>query len=288
MYASPGVIDAYRKDKRFPDGAVLVKEVFKAATSEMTTGTVSRADALKGWFVMVKDAREPSPGERAVGRRLGMVVVRRGRSLKNDDDELQGAMPGVPCARAGVRLGLRRWIPSVEAIAMVQVTESHSIYQSQSSKEREMAKEAMTSEMGMSKGQTGHLYMQTNEIENAIIHYTRQADGTLAEVERITTGGAGSGEFKPISGQESAPNAFEGAGSVIITPDRRFLFTTNGGDNSVSSFRVERRRPAHAAGRQADGKPGRGKERHGQIAGLSPPRAARSSCCTRSAPIISG
>ncbi|MET4220797.1 hypothetical protein ACVWWG_006281 [Bradyrhizobium sp. LB7.2] len=48
VYASPGVIDAYRRDKRFPDGAVLVKEVFKAATSEMTTGTVSRADALKG------------------------------------------------------------------------------------------------------------------------------------------------------------------------------------------------------------------------------------------------
>ncbi|HEX3303970.1 MAG TPA: cytochrome P460 family protein, partial [Thermomicrobiales bacterium] len=55
VYASPGVIDAYRRDKRFPDGAVLVKEVFKTTTSEMTTGTVSRADALKGWFVMVKD-----------------------------------------------------------------------------------------------------------------------------------------------------------------------------------------------------------------------------------------
>jgi hypothetical protein len=54
----------------------------------------------------------------------------------------------------------------------------------------------------------------------------------------MPTGGAGSREFKPISGQESAPNAFEGAGSVILTPDRRFLFTTNGGDNSVSSFAV--------------------------------------------------
>jgi hypothetical protein len=28
VYASPGTIDAYRKDGRFPDGAVLVKEVF--------------------------------------------------------------------------------------------------------------------------------------------------------------------------------------------------------------------------------------------------------------------
>src|SRR5215468_9815129 len=102
-----------------------------------------------------------------------------------------------------------------------------------------MAKEAMmTKGMSMAKGQPGHLYIQTNEIENAIIHYQRSAAGALNEVERISTGGAGSGEFKPISGQESAPNAFEGAGSVILTPDRRFLLTTNGGDNSVSSFRV--------------------------------------------------
>jgi len=83
-----------------------------------------------------------------------------------------------------------------------------------------------------------NVYVQTNEIQNAIIHYRRDAKGALTEVERVPTGGAGSGTFKPISGQESSPNAFEGAGSVILSPDRKFLFTTNGGDNSVSSFRV--------------------------------------------------
>jgi hypothetical protein len=56
VLASPGSIEAYRKDGHFPDGTVLVKEVFKTATKEMTTGTVSRADQLKGWFVMVKDS----------------------------------------------------------------------------------------------------------------------------------------------------------------------------------------------------------------------------------------
>src|SRR5215813_12137574 len=102
-----------------------------------------------------------------------------------------------------------------------------------------MAKEPMmTKEMSMSEGHGGHLYMQTNEIRNAIVHYSRSANVTITELERIPTGGAGSGVFKPISGQDSAPNAFEGAGSVIITPDRRFLFTTNGGDNSVSTFRI--------------------------------------------------
>ncbi len=86
--------------------------------------------------------------------------------------------------------------------------------------------------------QNGHLYMQTNEVQNSVIHYFRNPDGTITEAERVLTGGAGSGTFKPVSGQESAPNAFEGANSVILTPDRRFLFATNGGDNSVSSFSV--------------------------------------------------
>src|SRR5262245_48643386 len=96
----------------------------------------------------------------------------------------------------------------------------------------------MSKEVGMSNGRGGHLYMQTNEAKNSVVHYRRGEDGKLSEIDRVSTGGAGSGTFKPISGQESAPNAFEGAGSVILSPDRRFLFTTNGGDNSVSSFAV--------------------------------------------------
>jgi 6-phosphogluconolactonase (cycloisomerase 2 family) len=97
---------------------------------------------------------------------------------------------------------------------------------------------AVTSkEMSISSHGGGHLYMQTNETQNAIIHYHRSANGTITEVERIPTGGAGSGVFRPIY-EANGPNAFEGAGSVILTSDRRFLFTTNGGDNSVSSFSV--------------------------------------------------
>jgi hypothetical protein len=62
VLASPGSIEAYRKDGHFPDGTVLVKEVFKTATQELTTGTVSRADQLKGWFVMVRDSAGRHPG----------------------------------------------------------------------------------------------------------------------------------------------------------------------------------------------------------------------------------
>ncbi|MFZ1425231.1 MAG: cytochrome P460 family protein [Geminicoccaceae bacterium] len=62
VYASPGTTAAYRKDGHFPDGTVLVKEVFEAATAPMTTGTVSHAQTLKGWFVMVRDSKDSYPG----------------------------------------------------------------------------------------------------------------------------------------------------------------------------------------------------------------------------------
>jgi len=62
VYASPGTIAGYLKDKRFPDGSVLVKEVFQTETGKMMTGTVSRAQTLKGWFVMVKDSKDTHPG----------------------------------------------------------------------------------------------------------------------------------------------------------------------------------------------------------------------------------
>lgn len=67
VYASPGAIAAYRKDGRFPDGSVLVKEVFEAATGAMSTGIVSHAQKLKGWFVMVKDSRNTHPSSKLWG-----------------------------------------------------------------------------------------------------------------------------------------------------------------------------------------------------------------------------
>jgi hypothetical protein len=67
VYASPRAVAAYLKDGHFPDGAVLVKEVFNATTKDMTTGTVSSAGALAGWFVMVKDSIGRFPGNKLWG-----------------------------------------------------------------------------------------------------------------------------------------------------------------------------------------------------------------------------
>jgi Cytochrome P460 len=67
VYTSPGTISAYRKDGRFPDGSVLVKEVFETTTGAMATGNVSSAKTLKGWFVMTKDSKNSHPDNKLWG-----------------------------------------------------------------------------------------------------------------------------------------------------------------------------------------------------------------------------
>jgi len=62
VYATPGTIAAYHESRHFPDGTVLIKEVYETSTAPMTTGTVSHARSLKGWFVMVKDSKDSHPG----------------------------------------------------------------------------------------------------------------------------------------------------------------------------------------------------------------------------------
>jgi len=106
-------------------------------------------------------------------------------------------------------------------------------------KARSVPQMRMSKAVSTSHPRGGHLYMQTNEVKNAIIHYHRSANGALSEVERVATGGAGSGVISPIY-HISRPNDFEGAGSLCLTLDRRFLFATNAGDNSVSSFAIDK------------------------------------------------
>jgi hypothetical protein len=55
VYTQSGVAEYFQQNGKFPDGAVIVKELLKATTAPMTTGTVSRGSEVEGWFVMVKD-----------------------------------------------------------------------------------------------------------------------------------------------------------------------------------------------------------------------------------------
>jgi Cytochrome P460 len=73
VYANPGTIAAYRTSGHFPDGTVLIKEVYETSTAPMTTGTVSQARNLKGWFVMVKDSHDSYPANPLWGDGWGWV-----------------------------------------------------------------------------------------------------------------------------------------------------------------------------------------------------------------------
>jgi len=82
VYASPGAIDAYRAAGHFPDGTVLVKEVFGTSTTGMTTGTVSHVATLKGWFVMVRDSKNTHPGNTLWGDGWGWSWFDADKPLK--------------------------------------------------------------------------------------------------------------------------------------------------------------------------------------------------------------
>lgn len=57
VYTQPSTVEHFRKTGAFPDGAVLVKELLKAESGELTTGAASWPTHIEGWFVMVKDTR---------------------------------------------------------------------------------------------------------------------------------------------------------------------------------------------------------------------------------------
>ncbi len=67
VYTARRNIEEYLRTGRFPDGAVLVKDVFAARTEALTTGTASYAGELAGRFVMVKDGA----GKLGSGPRFG-------------------------------------------------------------------------------------------------------------------------------------------------------------------------------------------------------------------------
>lgn len=94
VYASPGAIAAYQKTGRFPDGTVLVKEVFGAATASMTTGTVSHPETLKGWFVMVKDSKNSHPGNPLWGDGWGWSWFDADTPLKTTSTDYKSACQG--------------------------------------------------------------------------------------------------------------------------------------------------------------------------------------------------
>jgi hypothetical protein len=73
-HASPGAAEYYRKNGKFADGTMLVKEVFGTNHAQMTTGDANWASGTKIWFVMVKDEKGRYPGNPLWGDGWGWAL----------------------------------------------------------------------------------------------------------------------------------------------------------------------------------------------------------------------
>jgi Cytochrome P460 len=75
-YASPGAAQYYRKNGKFADGTVLVKETFATDHGRMTTGDAHWATNTKVWFVMIKDANNRFPNNPLWGDGWGWALFK--------------------------------------------------------------------------------------------------------------------------------------------------------------------------------------------------------------------
>lgn len=82
------------------------------------------------------------------------------------------------------------------------------------------------------------IYVQTNELDNQIIVYQKSDDGTLVEIDKVATGGRGTGESRPLHGGAPGPDPLASSSSLILAEEHSRLFASNAGDNSVSAFSI--------------------------------------------------
>lgn len=75
-YATPGTAAYYRKTGKFPDGAVLVKEIYGTDHAQLTTGDAHWASGIKVWFVQIKDEKHRYPNNKLWGDGWGWFLFK--------------------------------------------------------------------------------------------------------------------------------------------------------------------------------------------------------------------
>lgn len=77
----------------------------------------------------------------------------------------------------------------------------------------------------------GAVFVMTNSAnQNQVISFRRSADGSLQQFRKFSTGGRGTGGLT---------DPLESQGSLILSEDRSWLFTVNGGSGEISVFFVQ-------------------------------------------------
>jgi len=78
------------------------------------------------------------------------------------------------------------------------------------------------------------VYTTTNDPKgNAVVMFTRKANGKLVKRKTVKTGGTGIAAQPPFGFP-----IVDSSGSLELTPNGRLLFAVNDGDNTISSFRI--------------------------------------------------
>jgi hypothetical protein len=75
-YASPGTAEYYRKNGKFADGTVMVKEVLGTDHAQLTTGNANWASGTQVWFVMIKDEKNRYPNNPLWGDGWGWALFK--------------------------------------------------------------------------------------------------------------------------------------------------------------------------------------------------------------------
>jgi hypothetical protein len=94
VYTQPGTVEAFRKTGKFPDGAVLLKEVRKIETAYMTTGPVTWAGDQVLWFMLVKDSKGRFPDNPNWGNGWGWALFNVGETEKNASSNFRASCLG--------------------------------------------------------------------------------------------------------------------------------------------------------------------------------------------------
>jgi hypothetical protein len=85
--------------------------------------------------------------------------------------------------------------------------------------------------------QIATVYTESNNPEsdhNAVLAFTRSADGTLTQIGTFSTHGTGQVNLPKVVGPDDSSQ------EVVATPDGSFLYAVNQGSNTIAAFRIRK------------------------------------------------
>ncbi|BBM03350.1 hypothetical protein GL2_34240 [Microbulbifer sp. GL-2] len=90
VYIQPEAVKAFRENGKFPDGAVLVKDVNSTQSEPLTTGLAYYSSDLQFTFMMVKDAEGRFPKNEAWAEGWGWALFKPGIA-KSETENWKGS-----------------------------------------------------------------------------------------------------------------------------------------------------------------------------------------------------